>query len=82
LGLIWLSPKNIIYYCPGCSKSVAIVGSVKNLLSCSGTHSKGLFVICIMNYLDYVPEPFRSFPIKFGSSQQSVIADFVATPED
>ena len=42
LGLTWLSPKNIIYYCPGCSKSVAIVGSVKNLLSCSGTHSKGL----------------------------------------
>ena len=42
MGLIWLSPKNIIYYCPGCSKSVAIVGSVKNLLSCSGTHSKGL----------------------------------------
>ena len=41
MGLIWLSPKNIIY-CPGCSKSVAIVGSVKNLLSCSGTHSKGL----------------------------------------
>ena len=44
MGLIWLSPKNIIYYCPGCSKSVAFVGSVKNLLSCLGTHSnsKGL----------------------------------------
>jgi hypothetical protein len=27
-----------------------------------------LFVICIMNYLDYVPEPFRSFPTKFGLS--------------
>ena len=34
--------RNIIYYCPGCSKSFASVGSVKNLLSCSGTHSKGL----------------------------------------
>ena len=32
LGLTWLSPKNIIYYCPGCSKSFASVGSVKNLL--------------------------------------------------
>ena len=41
-GLTWLSPKNIVYYCPGCSKSFAIVGSIKNLLSCSGTHSKGL----------------------------------------
>ena len=46
MGLIWLSPKNIIYYCPGCSKSVAIVGSVRNLLSCSGTHSKGLLIFC------------------------------------
>ena len=41
-----------------------------------------MLVICIMNYLDYVPEPFRSFPTKFGSSQQSVVADFVATPAE
>ena len=33
LGLTWLSPKNIIQYCPGCAKSFASVGSVKNLLS-------------------------------------------------
>ena len=42
LGLTWLWPKNIIYYCPRCSKSFASVGSVKNLLSCEGTHLKGL----------------------------------------
>ena len=41
-GSYWLSPKDKIYYCPGCSKSFASVGLVKNLLSCSGTHSKGL----------------------------------------
>ena len=38
---------HIIYYCPGCSKSIAIVGSVKNLLSYSGTHSKGLPMVCM-----------------------------------
>ena len=41
-----------------------------------------LLAICIMNYLDYMPEPFRSLLAKFGSSQQSVVADSVATPED
>jgi hypothetical protein len=41
-----------------------------------------LLAICIMNYLDYRPEPFRSLPAMFGSSQQSVVADSVATPED
>ena len=41
-----------------------------------------MFAICVMNYLDYVPEPFRSFPSKFVSSQQSVVVDFVATPAE
>ena len=42
--------KNITYYCPGCSKSLAIVGSARNLLSCSGTHSKGLSMTLIVNF--------------------------------
>ena len=46
LGLNWLLPKNIVYYCPGCSKSFASVGLVKNLPRCSGTHSKGLSPSC------------------------------------
>ena len=49
LGLTWLSPKNVVYYCPGRSKSFASVGSVKNLLSGSGTHSKGLKACLFMN---------------------------------
>ena len=40
-----------------------------------------LLAICIMNYLDYVPEPFRSLPAKFASSQRSVVDDSVATPD-
>ena len=46
-GSYWLLPKNIISFCPGCSKSFASVGLVKNLLSFSSTHSKGLSVFPI-----------------------------------
>ena len=56
LELTWLSPKNIIYYCPRCSKSIDSVGSVKNLLSCSGTHSKGLSSVCHSGPVRTIPE--------------------------
>ena len=54
LELTWLSPKNIVYYCPGCSKSLTSVGSVKNLPSYSGTHSKGLNGITFLHLMSKI----------------------------
>ena len=58
MGLTWLSPKNIVYYCPGCFKTFASVGLVKNLLSCLGTHScfdRALVFDCSIQRRHFVP---------------------------
>ena len=41
-----------------------------------------LFAICIMNFLKHMPASFKSLPGKIGSSQPSVVAESIATPED
>ena len=69
-----LSPKNIIYYCPGCSKSVAIVGSVRNLLSCSGTHSKGLSSVRRTGPVRTVPELKAARDVRWVDSMFSSLS--------
>ena len=76
LRLTWLSPKNIIYYCPGFSKTFASVGSVKNLLSCSGTHSKGL-ALCVYSFLEkYMPCVLIPYCAIIRLVQSSFISNF------
>ena len=66
-GSYWFLPKNTIYYCPGCSKSFASVGLVKNLLTCSSTHSKELFVLYIVHVKIYIH--FQKLKIIFQISK-------------
>ena len=40
-----------------------------------------MLAICVMNFLNYTPEYFKSFPITFSSSNPSIIADNDAIPE-
>jgi hypothetical protein len=41
-----------------------------------------LLTICVMNFLDYTPEYFKSIPITFSASNSSIIAENVAIPEE
>ena len=41
-----------------------------------------LFAICIMNFMQHMPEPFKSLPAMIGSSHQSVAAESIANPEN
>jgi hypothetical protein len=41
-----------------------------------------LFAICIMNFMQHMPEPFKSLPAMIGLSHQSVAAESIANPEN
>jgi hypothetical protein len=41
-----------------------------------------LLTICVMNFLNYTPEYFKSIPITFSASNPSIIAEDIAIPEE
>ena len=41
-----------------------------------------LVTICVMNFLHYTPEYFKSIPVTLGDSSTSIIAEDIAIPED
>ena len=41
-----------------------------------------LVTICVMNFLNYTPEYFKSIPVALGESNPSIIAEDIAIPEE